>query len=61
MSQARDIAHRYMRRARACDFNRHSDRHQEHSQACNDLCTEIERVVAEARREAASSALVEMP
>ena len=61
MSQARDIAHRYMRRASACSFNKHSDRHQEHSQACNDLCTEIERLVREAERVARSSALVEMP
>ena len=41
MTTARDIAHRYARKAHMCPYNKHSDRHQEHSAFCDALCTDI--------------------
>ncbi len=51
MTQAWELAHRYARKAGACAFNKHSDRHQEHSQFCHDLREDIERLVADAQRD----------
>lgn len=39
---ARDIAHRYARKAHLCGYNKHSDRHQEHSELCEALATDIQ-------------------
>ena len=38
---ARDIAHRYARKAHMCAYNKHSDKHQEHSEFCDALCKDI--------------------
>ena len=42
---ARDIAHRYARKAHMCAYNKHSDKHQEHSEFCDALCADIEAFV----------------
>ena len=42
MTTARDIAHRYARKAHLCAYNKHSDKHQEHSEFCDALATDIE-------------------
>lgn len=42
---ARDIAHRYARKAHMCAYNKHSDKHQEHSEYCNALCADIQTAI----------------
>ena len=49
---ARDIAHRYARKAHMCSYNKHSDRHQEHSEFCDALCADIQELEVEAKRHA---------
>ena len=44
---ARDIAHRYARKAHMCPYNKHSDRHQEHSEFCDALCADIQSAIDE--------------
>jgi hypothetical protein len=47
MTTAREIAHRYARKAHLCPYNKHSDRHQEHSAFCDALCADIETLAAQ--------------
>ena len=56
---ARDIAHRYARKAHLCPYNKHSDRHQEHSEFCDALCKDIEELVKYESSTAVSNALME--